>query len=113
MLEITSGGLLTFAKLLNGKTLKTLHQGKPFSIGFDGGTLVYTPESSGADRPHQAQYLEKVCTRFTETNSLRPTDYTDCTVNASYTLALIVAYLGAVVQGEVESPLRQLTKSLT
>lgn len=110
MLYIAPDDLLAFAKHLDGKQLRTLHEGRLFNIRFDGDMLVFTPLSTGNDRPHQRTYVENVCARFRETNSLHPQDYKDGTYNASYTLALIAAYLGAVAQGEFEPTVRQAKK---
>lgn len=111
MLDIAPDDLLSFAKRLDGKQLRTLHEGKPFGVRFDGETLVFTPASTGNDRPHQRPYVENVCARFRETNSLHPGDYKDGTYNASYTLTLIAAYLGAIAQGEFDPSVRQTKKT--
>lgn len=102
MLTIAPDDLLSFAKRFDGKHLRTLHECKTFDVRFQADVLIFTPRSTGKDRPHERPYIENVCAQFSETNSLHPGDYRDGTYNASYTLALIAAYLGAVAQGEFE-----------
>lgn len=97
MPRITADRLLRFAERLHGRSLKTLHRKKSFKIEVRGDKLIYTPRSTGKERPHEKVVLERICDEFNNTHPSRqfmPSHYVgQRTVNASYTLALIRTYL--------------------
>ena len=90
---------------LKGQNLRTLDQRKEFTLTVDGDLIVYT-NSKGNDRPHGGKYLQRVCDEFSNSNSLKNIKYRKLTNNASYTLAVIAKYLGAIVDGK-EKPTRR------
>lgn len=56
--------------------------------------LAYNILSSGKIRRSPRKYLERVLQRYRTTESLRPIDYQNITLNASYTLALVAGWSG-------------------
>ncbi|HEY7329592.1 MAG TPA: hypothetical protein VH592_18280 [Gemmataceae bacterium] len=93
MERVTADEIRSFAKSLGGKPLHTLAQGKEFTVEVDGDYILYTPASTGKQRRHRPAYLEAVCERFSDTNSYHSSTYRPVTLNPSYTLAVIDAYL--------------------
>lgn len=93
MKNITPSQLLDFARTIDGGTVLTLGSKKPFTVRLAGDGLEYIPESTKKPRRHELRWLERVCAKYSQTNSLSPGDYHDVTVNASYTLALIAAFM--------------------
>jgi hypothetical protein len=109
MFRITADDILAYAKRLEGQKLRTIAGQAEFTFDVQGDGLVYTVESSGRKRtPHTMKYLERVCTHFSKSKSLKKSDYERYdaaegtgTHNASYTLAFIVKYLASRVDGTV------------
>ncbi|HUT33278.1 MAG TPA: hypothetical protein VNE39_07355 [Planctomycetota bacterium] len=81
--------LLSYTRGLEGRVLRTLAQGAKFRVRVDKHRLVYTPESTGTERPHTFKFANRVFEKFLKTRSFRPGDYRDISKNASYMLALI------------------------
>lgn len=94
MIKINAQQLIDFVRKSGKLKLTTLAQKKPFSIELRNGDIVYLNSKKNV-RKHEKKWLERVCKKFSEGNSLHPKDYRKITINASYTLALISAFLRA------------------
>ena len=94
-MKVDANSFLEFVRTLEGETLYTKARSVPFVVQVIGDVIYYTPLSSQRPRPHKREYTERMLERFAEINSLRPMDYHDLTVNASYTLTLLDLYLDA------------------
>ena len=92
MRQIDLTSIRAFARTLEGKPLVTQVRGHGFRLEVTRGGFIYTPESTGKARPEQDKIIERVLARYSETKSLRPGDYQDLTVNASYLLAIVARY---------------------
>ena len=93
MTQITPEELVEFVRGRGDFELSTLAQKKPFDVRADGDGLVFIPHSTGKPHVHKMKWQVRLCEEFNRTNSLHPGDYRDLTVNASYHLAVIDAYL--------------------
>ncbi len=80
--------LIQFAKTLKGQPLETSAQRKQFSVEVVGNGLIFIL-ASGNVRPSNKPYTERVLERFNATQSLKPGDYQDLSVNASNLLRLL------------------------
>lgn len=81
--------LIRFAKTLDGQTLHTDARGKEFRLHVIENGLTYTPSSTGRLRNDPEMVVCRVLDRYNQTGSLRPGDYQDLTMNASYLLVII------------------------
>jgi hypothetical protein len=93
---VTLEALKTFAAGLDGQTLVTRFRKKRFSLSVSDRGFEYTPEHSGKPRMQEWKWIERILERYNEKPSLHPADYKDLTVNASYVLTIIRAYLDSV-----------------
>jgi hypothetical protein len=95
MVNINVDSFLAFCKGLEGQSFSTVGGRATFTIrsvdANDG--ITYYVESTDKERPVAKHDLPPVLQRFAMSNSLRPVDYLDLTVNASYTLALVKLYI--------------------
>ena len=82
-----------YIKTLDNQTFTTLHRKVQFLVEVVPDGLEFTPKKTGKPRLQSWKYIDRVCKRFLDTQSLHPGDYHDLTVNASYILTLISAYL--------------------
>ena len=92
MPHVTPDELIEFVHLRGQLELHTLLQKHPFTAQVAGDGFQYLPQT-GAPRSHGREYLALVCEEFSRTNSFSAGDYYSITMNASYTLPLIQAYL--------------------
>ncbi len=81
--------LLSVANLLDGCTLKTNARGARFKVGVHGEKILFTPFSTGKQRPEYPSSIEKVLSKYHVTGSMAPSDYTNLTGNSVYLLKLI------------------------
>jgi hypothetical protein len=93
MSRIDFEAFLKFASSLGGQTIRTRAGNSSFVVEVDGDALVFTPASTRGPRRQRRAVLERVLRQFEQTGSLKTTDYTKLTVNSSYNLTLIDAYL--------------------
>ncbi|BAZ02396.1 hypothetical protein NIES37_64080 [Tolypothrix tenuis PCC 7101] len=93
LFQVNVDELIKFAKTLEGQELETAKFKCKFVVNVVDTDLYYTPLSSGILRKHSRKWLERVCQRFSITNSFKPGDYTDLSKNASYALVVISRYL--------------------
>jgi predicted HNH restriction endonuclease len=93
MIQITPEELIEFVRAKQSLQLKTGKQGKVFTVRLNGNDLEIVPHATKKARAHEMKWLRRVCDRFSRIHSFRPTDYSELTVNASYTLAIIREYL--------------------
>jgi len=108
MIDVTAKELIEFVRAKGSFQLSTGKQQKPFTVRLNGNDLEFVPHSTKKVRAHELKWIQRVCNKFSQTNSYRPTDYTDLTVNASYTLAVIKAYFGKMLpvgKGELRTAL--------
>ncbi|NMB55406.1 MAG: hypothetical protein GYA15_11950 [Leptolinea sp.] len=91
--NITLQGLKTFSKKMNRMMLQTGARHSKFLFFVDDFGFHYIPESTQKPRTHEDHYIERVIERFNQGGSLRPVDYSDITVNASYLLVIIEKYI--------------------
>jgi hypothetical protein len=91
--RITADALMRFARTLEGQELTTNIRRQRFTARVVGGRLEFTPASTGKTRPESLANLDRVLRQFADTESTRPGDYVQSTVNASYVLTLIAMYL--------------------
>jgi hypothetical protein len=94
VIQVTAKELIEFVRAKGSFQLSTDKQQKPFTVRLNGNDLEFVPHSTKKPRAHELKWIQRVCNRFSQTNSYRPGDYSDLTVNASYTVAVIKAYLG-------------------
>jgi hypothetical protein len=81
-----------FVRTLEGQTLKTRVQGKPFSVNVRAAAIILTPQSTGKPRPITDDQLEQFLDLFAKKGSFQAIDYLRETRNASYLLALLAKY---------------------
>ena len=86
---ISYEALIRFAKTLDGQTLHTDTRHKEFQLHVSNNGLTYTPLSTGRSRSHPEKWVRRILDRYNQIGSLRPGDYQDLTVNASYLLTII------------------------
>ena len=84
---------LSFSGELKEETLHTQAQAKPFRVEVFDGHLKFFPGSTQIGRDHQLRNIRAVHERYTSTGSLRLSDYTDLTRNASYSLVVLQRYV--------------------
>ncbi|MDD4113513.1 MAG: hypothetical protein PHC56_10865 [Herbinix sp.] len=92
-MKIDYNGFIEFVKGLKGQTIYTIAKEKPFTVDVISNGLIYTPFSTMKPRTHIKNFIERVLERFETTESFKPADYHDISVNASYNLALLKMYL--------------------
>jgi len=83
---------MAYIKTLDNQTFTTLHRNVQFLVQVVPAGLVFTSAKTGKPRLQEWKYIDRVCKRFLDTQSLHPSDYYDLTFNASYILTLISAY---------------------
>jgi hypothetical protein len=96
MVAVTLDALKTFGEGLDGKTLVTRFRKRRFSLSVSDRGFEYSPEHSGKPRMQECKWIERILERYNEKPSLHPADYKDLTVNASYVLTIIRAYLDSI-----------------
>ena len=89
--------LRAFASGRDGQTFVTRFRARRFSLRVPQEGFEYTPEYSGTPRMQQWRWIERIPNRFNETQSPHPADYRDITVNASYILSILGAYLDSLL----------------
>jgi hypothetical protein len=94
--HLTLEALKTFAAGLDGQTLVTRFRKKRFGLSVSARGFEYTPEHSGKARMQEWKWIERILELYNEQRSLHPADYNDLTVNASYVLTVVGAYLDSV-----------------
>ncbi len=99
MEQVSPRDLINFVRTIDGENLTTLARRETFTVHALDNSIQYTPTSTNRPRKHQYRWLARVCDEFSKTNSFKPADYKDLTVNASYALAVINAYLQSRGQG--------------
>ena len=87
---MTYDDLVALARRHEGEVLQTV-TGKPFRVGISREGPFFTPLSSGYGQSDGRKAAERFAERFTQTRSLRPSDYADVSRNASYFIGLIRA----------------------
>ncbi len=92
MKRVSLENLNAFVRTLEGQTLFTRSQKKPFTVAVTSRGFEYTPASSGVPRINQFNYIQRVLDHFHQTQSFHPSDYTDITYNASYLLTILEMY---------------------
>ena len=82
--------LLALARRFEGKELRTV-TGKKFTVGVSSAENCpfFTPASSGYSQTDGRKAAERFLARYNEIGSLRPSDYSGVTRNASYYVALL------------------------
>lgn len=95
MTPITWAELRRGVEALDGATLVTLGQGKPFRARLLPDAIEFIPQSSGRSRRHPRSVGERVLERFNQRGSFVPGHYKDLTAHASYIVALIHAIRAA------------------
>lgn len=85
---------MDFCKTLEGSTLPTAGGKARFDLSkVEKERLYYIPESTCKERFVPKRYIERVLDRYNKGWSLKPADYNDITMNASYTLALMKLFV--------------------
>ena len=91
MIDVDS--FIAFCKSLVGSKLKTAGGHKEFVLSSaQSNKLCYYVVSTGNTRTHTRGRIEMVLDRYEKAKSLKPGDYQDISVNASYILPLISLY---------------------
>ena len=80
--------LLALARQYAGQQLETV-SGTKFTVGVYRDCPVFVPESTGLGRSDGRKAAERFLSRYNDTGSLHPGDYSDVTRNASYFIGLI------------------------
>ena len=86
--SMTYDELLALAHRFEGKTLETV-TGKRFKVGVYLDCAFFTPESSGRGQSDGRAAAERLLARYNEIGSLRPSEYSKISRNASYYVALL------------------------
>jgi hypothetical protein len=86
---VTYNDLLELARALEGKSLRTV-TGRLFRVSTHLDSVVFIPQSSGLGQSDGRKAGERFVARFNETGSLRPSDYSDVTRNASYYVGMLL-----------------------
>jgi hypothetical protein len=85
---------MVFCKSLEGQTLPTKGGNAKFVLSsVKNDCLYYNVVSTNKERHSNRKWIERVLNHYALTGSLRPVDYVDVTINASYTLKLMELYL--------------------
>lgn len=79
----------TLAEALDGARLKTVAQGREFSIQVSPDGMAFTPRSTRKERVVPWSQVERVIQAYKETASYRKSDYQDFSFDASYILAIL------------------------
>lgn len=83
--------LLEVARRLEDQPLETV-TGRQFTVRlFRDRELVFAPISTGLGQSEGRKGQERFLARYLETRSLRPSDYTGVSRNASYLIGLVIA----------------------
>jgi hypothetical protein len=93
IMKIEFADFLQFLKSVNGQNFNTQYKQKSFKVETTSNEILYTPQSTGKTRHHDLVTLKGIVDRYNDTSSLHPGDYNEMTMNSSYTLAIIKAYL--------------------
>jgi hypothetical protein len=91
MSELDDSSYFDFVRLarrFDGATLST-QTGKRFRVEVESGVVYFTPDSTGLRRSTSPSATEEVLQRYRQSGSLRASDYSDITRNASYFVALL------------------------
>jgi hypothetical protein len=86
---ITFEALKNFARANDGRILRTAGGRAKFMLTVHDDSFEYTPLSTRIGRPQKFEQFKRVLDYYNQTNSLKPTDYGQFDVNASYALTLI------------------------
>ena len=88
--QMTYEELMDLAKRFEGKQLETV-TGKKFTVGVSPveDCPYFTPASSGYSQTDGRKAAERFLARYNEIGSLRPSDYSRITRNASYYVGLL------------------------
>jgi hypothetical protein len=87
--EMTYERLLARARRYEGQPIETV-TGTKFTVGIYLDCPVFTPVSSGRGRSDGHRAAERFLARYNAIGSLRPSDYSDVTRNASYFIGLLL-----------------------
>jgi hypothetical protein len=87
---VTYEELLDIARAFEGRTLETV-TGRRFRVGVSRWGAFFTPESSGYGQSDGRRAHERFVERYNETGSLRPSDYSKVSRNATYLIGLLIA----------------------
>jgi hypothetical protein len=87
---VTYEELLDIARAFEGRTLETV-AGRRFRVGISREGAFFTPESSGYGQSDGRRAHERFVDRYNETGSLRPSDYSKVSRNATYLIGLLIA----------------------
>jgi hypothetical protein len=88
--DMTYEELMDLARRFEGKELETV-TGKKFTVGVSTAEHCphFTPASSGYSQTDGRKAAERFLARYNEIGSLRPSDYSRITRNASYYVGLL------------------------
>ena len=86
--HVTIDELVGLARRFEGETLAT-PTGKQFTVGVYLDCPFFTPLSTGFGRSDGRKAAERFVERFNALHSLRPSDYSGITRNASYFIGLL------------------------
>ena len=92
MKRISLENLTKFVRTLEGQTLFTSKQKKPFTVAVTPKGYQYTPASSGTPRTNGYKYIQAVLDHFHGVQSLQPGQHVDLTRNASYLMTILEMY---------------------
>jgi hypothetical protein len=87
---MTYDDLVELARPFEGQTLETV-TGRRFKVGISPRELFFTPESSGYGQSDGRHAHERFLERYNQTGSLRPSDYSKVSRNATYLIGLLIA----------------------
>jgi hypothetical protein len=96
MSAIPYSSFMNFCKVLQGQTLTTAGGLAQFTLSsVQDNQLEYIVQSTGKTRRSRQEWIKKILNHYAITQSLRPVDYVDVTVNASYILTLMKLYIAS------------------
>ena len=97
-MTITSTQFIAFATGLAGTTVLT-KTSKPFTVALRGGSIYVTPQSTGLEqRRFTANNVQSGLSVYSQSTSMRPTDYSKKIAHSSYFVGLLRLYLAQAQQ---------------
>lgn len=98
IMTITSNQFISFASGLTGTNVLTT-TGKPFAVAIKGGNIYVTPQSTKLEqRRFTANNIQSALSLYSQSGTLRPTDYSAKIAHSSYFVGILKLYLAQAQQ---------------
>ncbi len=101
IMTITSNQFISFATGLTGTNVLTA-TGKPFAVAIKGGNIYVTPQSTKLEqRRFTTNNIQSALSLYSQSGTLRPTDYSTKIAHSSYFVGILKLYLAQAQQASV------------